>query len=80
MARIITDDERYEWAHHPVTEEFLSRLTEAKQETMIAWTQEAFVGDNEHRTVVYNATALGGMRVLNNNIEYITGLRDHEEI
>ena len=77
---VITDDERYEWAHHPVTKEFLARLTEAKQDTMEAWSQEAFVGDNAERTVVFNATALGGMRVLTNNIEYITGLRDREEI
>ena len=77
---VITDIERMEWAHHPVTLEFMERLENALQEAKDAWAGEAFIGSNAELTSIYNATAIGGVRVLKDNIEYITGLRAREEV
>lgn len=60
-----------EWAHHPVTKEFLQELKDSRQDTMEAWAQEKFVGQVAEETAVQNATALGGVRVLDQLIEQI---------
>lgn len=53
-----------EWARSPITSLFLQELRDAKAEAMSAWAAEAFVGSNLEETVMRNATALGGIRVL----------------
>lgn len=60
----ITQQDRMEWAHSPVTQELLAELRGSKQETMEAWASEVFIGVNAEETSVKNATALGGVRVL----------------
>lgn len=64
-----------DWAHHPVTEEFLQQLVDSKQDTMEAWAAEKFTAHTPEGTAVVNATALGGIRVLDQLIEQIDGIR-----
>lgn len=68
-----------EWAYHPVTEEFLQQLVASKQDTMEAWAAEKFTAGTTEATAVVNATALGGVRVLDQLIEQLQGLRAVEE-
>ena len=75
---VITRQERQEWAHHPVTQEWLEQLQESKAETMEAWAAEAFVGATPEATQSFNATALGGVRVLKQLIEEIESLKRTE--
>ena len=65
----ITQQDRMDWAHHPVTEEFLQQLVDSKQDTMEAWAAEKFTAHTPEGTAVVNATALGGIRVLDQLIE-----------
>ena len=62
-----------EWQQHPQTQILLKRLQQVKQETMEAWSREAFIGSTGEESLAQNATALGGMRVLNQVIEMVTG-------
>jgi hypothetical protein len=61
----VTKSEWQDWCNHPVTQEFAMRLRDSKQDTLEAWGGEMFNGDVE------NATALGGVRVLNELISSI---------
>jgi hypothetical protein len=65
-----------EWAHHPVTKEFLQELCDSKQETMEAWAMEKFTAATAEQTSVVNATAIGGVRVLDQLIEQISGYQE----
>lgn len=60
-----------EWAHHPVTLEHLQEIKESRQETLEAWAKEKFTAATSEQTVAANATALGGIRVLDQMIEHI---------
>ena len=71
----LTQADRKQWAHSPVTEEFLTGLQESKQEAMEAWAKEAFIGSDMAATAQMNATAIGGIRVLDQLIEVITEYR-----
>lgn len=42
---------------------------------MEAWASQAFVGESNEKTVTYNATALGGVQVLDDLIAQIDGLK-----
>lgn len=64
-----------DWAHHPVTEEFLQELQGSKQETMEAWAAEGYTAQTAEETAIMNATALGGIRVLDQLIEQLTAIR-----
>jgi len=76
----IQDADRKEWAHHPVTQEFLQQLRNSKQDTMEAWASEAFIGEGIEATAMQNATALGGVRVLVEMIDQLEELTKVEEV
>lgn len=61
-----------------MTQEWLAELQASKMATMEAWAAEAFVGAIPDATHVYNATALGGVRVLNQLIGEIETLKHTE--
>lgn len=72
----VRDLDRREWAHHPVTVEFLRSLRETRQDTMESWALEKFGSELE------NACALGGIRVVDQAIALIEGyaaLADSEQ-
>lgn len=71
MSKVITAQDRQDWEAHPVTKELLEQLRESKQETMEAWASEAFMGKTPADTAVFNAAALGGVRVLGELITQI---------
>jgi antitoxin component HigA of HigAB toxin-antitoxin module len=60
----LNDQDRYEWAHHPVTQEFMKKLQDSLEEAKDAWAAEQFVAATPELSMQYNATALGGVRVL----------------
>lgn len=68
---MIQDIERKEWALHPVTLEFIETLKASRQETMVAWAREAFVGQTGEVTLQANAKALGGANVIEQVIDMI---------
>ena len=57
------------WKSQPETARFFSELEASKQEVMEAWSRQAFVSDDIYRMALMNATALGGMDVINQLIE-----------
>lgn len=67
----ITRQDREEWFHHPVTQEFLQGLREDRQNVMETWAQKGFVGDTPAMSAQLNVAALGGMDVLTQVIEQI---------
>lgn len=62
-----------------MTEEFLEGLKAAKQEAMEAWAKEAFVGIDMAATAQANATAIGGVRVLDQLVDNINEFRQIAE-
>lgn len=70
----IRDLDRKEWAHHPVTRDFLAGLKATRQDTMEAWAQEKFPSPLE------NAAALGGLRVVDQAIGLIEGYAELEAL
>jgi hypothetical protein len=73
MSKVISAQERKDWAESPVTKELLDTLRSSKQEAMEAWAGETFIGKTNEETVAMNAAALGGVRVL------VTLISDIEE-
>jgi hypothetical protein len=71
MSKVISAQERKDWAESPVTVELLDTLRSSKQEAMEAWARETFIGKTNEETVAMNAAALGGVRVLTTLIEDI---------
>lgn len=69
----ITQNDRYEWAHHPVTKEFLGLLHETREDTKEAWAREKFTAGTIELSAVTNAAALGGISVLDQAIGIIEG-------
>ena len=76
---LLTQADRKQWAHNPVTEEFLQQLRDSKQEAMEAWAKEAFVGNDIATSAQQNATAIGGIRVLDQLIGAIEEYRQLPE-
>lgn len=74
----LTDVERIAWAYHPVTLEFLQTLRGSRQETMEVWAKEGYTGRTLEETAVQNATALGGLRVLDQVIGNVEALHSVE--
>jgi hypothetical protein len=68
---MIQDTERKEWAHHPVTIEFIELLKTSRQDTMVAWAREAFVGQTGEATLQANAKALGGANAIEQVIDMV---------
>jgi hypothetical protein len=54
-----------------VTLEFQQLLRNSKQEAMEAWAKESFIGSSLEEGAVQNATAIGGIRVLDDTIGQI---------
>lgn len=77
---VIQEQDRQEWAHGAVTQEFLQTLRESKQEAMEVWASEGFVGKTIEETAIQTAAALGGMRVLVELIDKIEALTKVEEV
>jgi hypothetical protein len=71
MSKVISVQERKDWAESPVTGELLNTLVSSKYEAMEAWARETFIGKTNEETVAMNAAALGGVRVLITLIEDI---------
>jgi hypothetical protein len=65
----LNDQDRYEWTHHPVTQEFMGQLSASLQEAKDAWAGEQFVATTPELSMQHNATALGGVRVLKDLLE-----------
>ena len=70
---VIQSQDREEWAHHPVTQEFLKGLIEARQQTLEVWAREGYVAETGEKTLQANAKALGGVDLLTQTIELIEG-------
>ena len=68
---VITDRDKEEWARHPVTMQFVTAMTDSRQETLEAWAAEAFTSDTAEKAMQLNATALGGIRVLDDLLSVI---------
>ena len=67
----ILDRDRKEWAHHPVTLEFLSHLKAVRQGTMESWARGNLTRESVDGTVQVNAEAIGGVSTLTQTIELI---------
>ena len=74
----ITYQDRQEWARNPITEEFLATLKGTKQEAMEIWATEGYIGTSGEQTLQQNATALGGIRVLDQAIGIIESYLESE--
>ena len=58
--------ERYrQWRNQPETQQFFLELQASRLEAMEAWAHEKYTGSNQEEWALANATALGGLRVLN---------------
>lgn len=84
---VIQDRDRKEWAHHPVTQEFLSNLKETRQGTLEAWGSGNLTRASIDETVQVNSEAIGGVSVLTQTINIIeewqtldTGLEEVERV
>lgn len=75
---MVTDNDRREWLHHPVTQEFIGLLQGNVQETFEAWGRGVYVGDNPDATAQANAKALGGIAAYRAILEYFDGLKAME--
>jgi uncharacterized protein YukE len=74
----VTEQDRVEWARSPVTQELLQQFQASRQDAMEAWAGEAFVGQSAEQGQIQNATAIGGVRVLNDLIAQIVELQQTE--
>lgn len=68
---VIQAGEWQDWAQHPATQQLLKDLRESKQATMESWAGRAYVGESLEETALKNATALGGVQVLDQIIDII---------
>ena len=75
-----TPVEWQEWAQNPATLEFLGWLEAAREDTKEAWSKEQFVGKTDSETLAANATALGGVRVLDQVMEKVEALKQWGEL
>ena len=58
--------QRYrQWRGSPDTEAFFKLLTDAKTDALNAWSEGGYAGKNLEEMAVKNATALGGLTVIN---------------
>lgn len=72
----IKDQERAEWAHHPVTLELLLKIDDAIAEAMEHWSREEYVGETPELTAVKNAKALGGIQSLRSVLEIVNSYKE----
>jgi hypothetical protein len=75
---MLTDQDREDWYFNPVTKEFLANLEATRLETMEAWAAGQFVSGEPTVTLQYNATALGGIKLLDQLIELIASYKPKE--
>ena len=76
---MIHQEDRKEWYHNPVTQEFLQMLKSDEQDGMEAWAAEAFTGPTVEATAMANAKALGGMNMLRQVIDLVESFKGGEE-
>ncbi len=63
-----------------MTKALLQQLRDSKQDVMESWAMEVFIGESMEQGQLQNATALGGVRVLNDLIEQLTEtIEEHKE-
>jgi hypothetical protein len=67
----ILDRDRKEWAHHPVTQAFLSDLKETRQSTREAWGRGNLTRASIDETIQVNSEAIGGVSILTQTIDII---------
>ena len=67
----ITQRDRQEWFHSPVTQDLLKGLTVDRQAILEEWAHQAFVSDSRDITLHVNAAALGSVKMLDSVIEVI---------
>ena len=83
----INNRDRHEWAHHPVTQEFLNSLKETRQERQDLWGRGGYTADSRDGTLQLNAEAIGAVGVITSLVDLIeelkaldTGLDDVERV
>ena len=67
----ISQADRDEWFHSPVTQAFLGELMSVKAEGKEDWAREAFVGSTAEQSHLMNAKALGGIITLQSVIDNV---------
>lgn len=72
---VITDRDRKEWAHHPVTLEYLSTLKEARHDRLEAWAKGNYTHETQGGTIQVNAQAIGEVGVLTQLVDQIEELK-----
>ena len=72
---MINHRDKLEWAHNPVTLDFLASLQETRQSTMEAWARGNYTSGQSQETVQLNAQAIGAVGVLDQCIEIIDGYK-----
>lgn len=71
----LTQADRQEWTQHPVTQEFLKKLEQSRQETLETWAREGYISDSAERSALMNAKALGGIGLLDQIIDLIQDMK-----
>ncbi len=73
-------DEFKEWRQHPFTQRFFQFLFLRREKNKEDWAKETFVGVDLQSWAIQNATALGGVRVLDQLLELdMTDINDAEK-
>ena len=67
----ISQADRDEWFHSPVTQAFLAELLSVREEGKEDWAREAFVGATADQSHLMNAKALGGLVTLQSVIDNV---------
>lgn len=76
MAITVRDEE--EWYFHPVTQQHLQRLRDAKQALLEQWGMHNFISESGEQTLQMNAKALGEVYMLTEMIETIESAKPQE--
>lgn len=73
--QVVTDKDRQEWAHHPVTLELVATLLASKADAMENWARERFVDENPLVAAQKNAAAIGGIRVVDQILDLVENFK-----
>ena len=68
----ITPQDILEWKQHPLTKALLEDLKESREEVKEGFVKEKYIGKDAVETSVATATAIGGVRVLDELIEQLS--------
>lgn len=75
----ITEQDRSEWYHHPVTQAYLQSLRDGVEEIKENWSLRGYVGDSLEQGALSNAKAIGEVDALRETIAWIESLRPNQE-